>query len=342
MYPLKFNPVLQNRLWGGRQIQRVLGRNIPTPLANAPVGESWEIADLPPGSVKADSTGSLADGSLSSVVANGPLAGLTLHEVLVRHGADILGDKTQAGSYFPLLIKYLDASEDLSVQVHPDAAYAQKHVNAHLKSEAWYVLAARPGARIYKGLRPGTTREAFADAIKTGRVAELLNAIPVRVGDCHYLESGTVHALGAGVLAAEVQTPSDTTFRVFDWNRLCSDGKPRDLHIDAAMEVISFDSPAVERIIRQQRQLENMEITDLVSCPYFTLSRRWVAGGTSALPEGRAAVWIVLAGQGVLESPGQAGVAVAAGDTILVPAKMEKASLRVVSACGWLQVDLPE
>ncbi len=339
MYPLKFSPVFQKRIWGGRQIQRVLGRAVPQSLAGEPVGESWEIADLPPGSVKADSAGAMPDGSLSSIITGGPLAGLSLHQALERHSADILGGG--ARSYFPLLIKYLDANEDLSVQVHPNEAYAKSHPGAHLKSEAWYVLAARPGAKIYKGLRPGTTRQMFADAVRQGNVAQMLNAIPVRAGDCHYLESGTVHALGAGVLAAEVQTPSDTTFRVFDWNRLGPDGKPRDLHIDAAMQVISFDSAPDQPVQGRSGRLGDIQVTDLVSCRYFSISRRTVDGGTAALPVGPAAVWILLAGQGVLEIPGESGVAVAAGDTVLVPAKMEKAILRVVSPCSWLQADLP-
>ncbi len=339
MYPLKFNPVYQKRIWGGHQIQRVLGRAIPPAMADQPLGESWEIADLPPGSVKADSAGAMPDGSLSSIITGGPLAGLSLHQALERHSADILGEG--AGNYFPLLVKYLDANEDLSVQVHPNEAYAKSHPGAHLKSEAWYILAARPGAKIYKGLRPGTTRRMFADAVHQGNVTGMLNAIPVRAGDGHYLESGTVHALGAGVLAAEVQTPSDTTFRVFDWNRLGPDGKPRDLHIDAAMQVISFDDAPDQPVLSRSARLGDIQVTDMVSCRYFSISRRTVEGGTAALPDGPAAVWILLAGQGVLEIPGESGVAVAAGDTVLVPAKLGKAILRVVSACSWLQADLP-
>ncbi len=339
MYPLKFSPVLQKRIWGGRQIERVLGRGIPQALAGQPVGESWEIADLPPGSVKADSAGAATDGSLSSVIAGGAWNGQTLHQALSRHGKEILGPA--GGEWFPLLIKYLDANDDLSVQVHPNAAYAASHPGAHLKSEAWYVIAARPGAKIYKGLKPGTDRRSFVAAVESGRVDQVLQAIPVRPGDCHYLESGTVHALGAGVLAAEVQTPSDTTFRVFDWNRLGPDGKPRQLHLDAALEVISFDTLPESPVERRETSNGNIHVTELVRCPYFHLSRRTVNTGDEPLPRGPAAVWILLSGQGVIECDGRAGVAVAAGDTVLIPAKMENTVLRVVSPCSWLQADLP-
>ena len=164
MYPLKFQPVFQKRLWGGQKLRAVLGRPVPADRARETVGESWELADLPPGTVKADSAGGAADGSLSSVIANGPWAGKRLHEALGQADFKSQISDFKAG-YFPLLIKYLDAAQDLSVQVHPDAAYAASHPGAALKSEAWYILQAEPGAKIYKGVKAGVTREQFARAL---------------------------------------------------------------------------------------------------------------------------------------------------------------------------------
>ena len=242
MEPLRFQPVFQKRMWGGNRLQWVLEKPIPAELEGKPVGESWEVADLPPGTVKADSTGADADGSLSNVITQGPYRGESLRRILSdeRMRKELMGggESKLLNGYFPLLVKFLDAQQDLSVQVHPDAAYCAKNPGAAMKSEAWFVLHAEPGAKIYKGLRRGVTREMFKMALQAGAVDALLHDVPARAGDCHYLPSGTIHALGAGVLAAEIQTPSDTTFRVFDWNRLGADGKSRQLHVAQAMECI--------------------------------------------------------------------------------------------------------
>ncbi|MDB5297671.1 MAG: pmi, partial [Phycisphaerales bacterium] len=203
LYPLKFKPRLVEKIWGGRKLESVLGKPLP---AGKQIGESWELYDFPPGVV---------DGSsdwVSAAVADGPLAGRTLHALLAELGADVHGDVPLvpvAGSdvgQFPILIKYLDAREDLSIQVHPDAAYCAAHPGAHLKTEAWYVLQHDAGARVLKGLNPGVTREAFEQASAAGTVERLIGSVPAKVGQCHFLPSGTVHALGAGMLVAEVQT----------------------------------------------------------------------------------------------------------------------------------------
>jgi mannose-6-phosphate isomerase len=211
-----------------------LGKALP---ADQFIGESWELYDFPPGVV---------NGSVdwvSAPVANGKLAGRTLHSLVTEYGADLYGQVplVQPAGQFPILIKYLDAREVLSVQVHPDEPYVRTHPGAHLKTEAWYIVQSDPGARIHKGVKPSTTLERFREAVHSRTVANLINEIPVKAGQCHYLPSGTVHALGAGILAAEVQTPSDTTFRVYDFDRVDpSNGKTRDLHIDEAMDCIDF------------------------------------------------------------------------------------------------------
>lgn len=230
-YPLIFEPILKEKVWGGRRLERY-GKKLPV---GAMIGESWEIADL--ASTAASGGGG---GAARSVIANGPLAGKTLHDAIELWGEDLLGStKLTPEGNFPLLIKFLDARENLSVQVHPSPAYAAAHPEAHLKTECWYVMEAEPDSVIYKGIKPGVTSEQFAAHIKDGTVVDDLIAVAAVSGECHNLPSGTVHALGAGVLVAEVQTPSDTTFRVYDW--VLEYGRPeRELHIEQALECAEF------------------------------------------------------------------------------------------------------
>src|SRR5215217_5673649 len=233
LYPLKFKPRLVEKIWGGRKLETVLGKPLPPGKS---IGESWELYDFPPGVVDR------SDDWVSAQVANGPLPGRTLHQLVREYGEALLGDvKLAPQCQCQILINLLDAREDLSVQVHPDQDYANTHPDAHLKSEAWYVVDNDANARIYKGLQPGVTRESFRSAIEQGTCENCLAAIPVKPGQCFYLPSGTVHALGAGILAAEVQTPSDTTFRVYDFNRVeAATGKPRKLHVEQALACIDF------------------------------------------------------------------------------------------------------
>lgn len=216
------------------------------------IGESWEVADL-------DATSASGAGGqpAHSPIANGPLQGRTIRDALLAWGSDLTGfDPTPA---FPLLVKLLDARENLSVQVHPSPAYAHAHPEARLKTECWYVLDAEPASLIYKGLKPGVTPDAFERHIRDGSVADDLLAVPAIPGDMHILPSGTVHALGAGVLVAEVQTPSDTTFRVFDWGRTT-----RTLHVEQALACIDFN-PATDATRLPQGESRHL----LASTPFF-------------------------------------------------------------------------
>src|SRR2546430_10650493 len=241
LYPLKFKPRLVEEIWRGHKLQSVLGKPLPE---GKTIGESWELYDFPPGVV--DQGGQW----VSSEIANGPLAGRTLHQILEEYGTQLHGDVPLLnGRQFPILVKYLDAREDLSLQVHPTQAYADAHPGSHLKTEAWYVLQNDPGAQLYRGLKPNVTRDRFRAAIADGSVMDLVNAIDVKPGQCFFLPSGTVHALGAGILVAEVQTPSDTTFRIFDFDRL-ENGKPRKMHVEEALQCIDFanqDEPIQRR-----------------------------------------------------------------------------------------------
>jgi mannose-6-phosphate isomerase len=338
MYPLKFKPVFQKRLWGGQRLRSVLNKSLPPEMYGAAVGESWELADLPPGTVQADSKGAAADGSLASVITNGPLAGRSLHNVWCEINPKAApGEAHDAKSYFPLLIKFLDAAQDLSVQVHPDEAYCRDHPGAHLKSEAWCILHADPGAKIYRGVKPGVTKEQFRAALTTGQVEPLLNAIKVQTGDCYYLPSGTVHALGAGLLCAEVQTPSDTTFRVFDWNRLGADGKPRALHVEQALACINFTPPAEERLTNPGEP----GVRRLAQCDYFTIDRVERARDVQRPIAPEMAVWIVVQGQGVINVEGHPPTAFARGDTLLLPPGMNHALVKTVADAAWLEAKMP-
>ncbi|HEX4055883.1 MAG TPA: type I phosphomannose isomerase catalytic subunit [Tepidisphaeraceae bacterium] len=326
LYPIKFKPRYLKKMWGGRKIETVLGKTLPP----GPIGESWELYDFPPGVVD-DS----ADW-ISSEVADGPLAGKTLHELVGRFGRDLRGNVPLVGAegQFPILIKFLDAGQDLSIQVHPDEAYAKANPGAHLKNEAWFIVQADAGSRLLKGLRSGVSRQSFAKAIADGSVESLIHSITAKPGDCFYLASGTVHALGAGILAAEVQTPSDTTFRVFDFNRIDpSTGKPRRLHIEQAMNCIDFSGgePA-----------KSPSEPDLVRCDYFSIRKVTSKRGQRiSIPPGEPIVLMFIEGQARLSSADQQiSTDAARGDTVLVPASLKGAVANAQSDGLWLEVRL--
>ena len=337
LYPLKFKPRYLEKIWGGRKIETVLGKLLPPEKL---IGESWELYDFPPGVVEK------SDEWVSAEIANGPLAGQTLHRVISEFGSELHGDVALVGphSQFPILIKFLDAREDLSVQVHPDEAYARSHEGAHLKSEAWYVVQSEPGSRILKGLVPGTTRERFEHGIAQGNVDQLIQSVPAKEGHCFYLPSGTVHALGAGILAAEVQTPSDTTFRVFDFNRIDpSTGQPRKLHVNEALECIDFSGNPEPPQKRSHAAGYFTTVSRLVTSPYFTLEKvRMIEGVQEPVPYDEPVVWIMLDGQAEVKVDDvKEPTRITRGDTVLVPASMKNPVLRTTSDCIWLEVTFP-
>jgi mannose-6-phosphate isomerase len=337
LYPFKFKPRLVEKMWGGRKIETVLGKPLPD---GKQIGESWELYDFPPGVVEKS-----ADW-VSSEIANGPLAGRSLHWAISEFGADVYGDVPLSGSagQFPILIKFLDAREDLSVQVHPDADYCNTHPGADLKSEAWYILQNDPGARLLKGLRPGVTRETFAAAIEAGTVEQLIQSIPVKPGQCYYLPSGTVHALGAGILVAEVQTPSDTTYRVFDFNRIePATGKPRTLHVDEAMQCIDFSGAAEAKQTRSHVAGLFTTVSRLVTSPYFKMEKvRFTEGVEEPVPYDEPVVWIMLEGKAQVRVSGVSEpIEFARGETVLLPAAMKDPVIKTLEDCVWLEVTFP-
>jgi len=225
LYPLSFTPIYKERVWGGSQLRRALGKDLPG--GPTPIGESWELVDL---------------SQDQSVVRLGALAGRTLEGVVRELGTELLGPAALDEQRFPLLVKYIDASQTLSVQVHPDRDVASR-LGGRAKSEAWYILDAEPDAALYLGLEPGTTVDDLRAALLgDGGVEQLVTRVPVRRGDLFPVPPGTVHAIGAGILLAEVQQPSDTTYRVYDWGRVGLDGKPRELHVEHALQSIHLDA----------------------------------------------------------------------------------------------------
>lgn len=331
LYPLLLEPIYKEKVWGGRTMER-LGRTLPG-NAETRIGESWELADL-----EATSASGGGGEAARSRIRNGPLAKRTLSEVVGDFGRFVLGDLalSPAGG-FPLLLKYLDARENLSVQVHPSQEYAAAHPEAHLKSEAWYVVAADPETVIYKGVREGTTPEAFRRAIDEDAVPELLCQVPARAGDCHYLPSGTCHALGGGILVAEVQTPSDTTFRVFDWGRT-----DRELHVEQAMACIDFGPVRAGAHEPDTASAEgDASARELVTCEHFAIVE-WVLPDDGLLRFESQDVRVLMAieGAGTLSwgSGERRELPVKAGDTVLLPAALPRTDLRADTAVKLLEI----
>ena len=259
IYPLTFEPVFRDYIWGGRALATMLGRALPP----GTVAESWEISGHP---------------SSPTRVAGGPLAGLTLPQVQERLGDALVGTRSRWATdrgRFPLLVKLLDANQRLSVQVHPPDAYALAHENGDLgKTEMWYVLHARPGAELIYGLSRQITPAAFRAALEDGTVTDLLHHLPIQAGDAIFVPAGALHALLDGVVVAEIQQNSDTTYRVYDWGRVGPDGRPRALHVDKALAVIDFDlvrpGAYVPRLVAEETGLRRYEIS---RCPYFVVER---------------------------------------------------------------------
>ena len=248
MNPIRFVPLYMERVWGGRELASRLGRVLP---GSHPIGEAWEVVDRE---------------EAQSVVSDGPLAGKTLHELWTQHRAHIFGPRhEQAGTRFPLLCKLLDARDRLSVQVHPPAAIAPQ-LGGEPKTEVWYFLACDPHSRIYAGLSAGTTPDSFERALANGTVEQCLHVLPTRSGDSIFIPSGRLHAIGEGNLIVEIQQNSDTTYRVFDWNRVGLDGRPRALHIEESIRSTDFTDFAPE--------LAHPDTGIVAECAHFRVEKR--------------------------------------------------------------------
>jgi len=257
MYALKLGPALKEIIWGGRKLIDEYG--LETEASN--IAEAWVMSCHKDG---------------NSTVLNGELKGKTLTEAIEIMGADALGKKGKTFKYFPLLIKLIDAKADLSVQVHPSDEYALKHEGEFGKTEMWYILDAEKGAKLYYGFKENITKEEFENHIKNGTLESILNAVTVNKGDCFFIPAGTIHAIGGGILIAEIQQNSNTTYRVYDYNRKDKNGNLRPLHIDKAIDVTNLTPPP---------QNEMIDPETLANCEYFNVKKRKVKGSLTSFSD---------------------------------------------------------
>jgi len=292
---LQFKPIYQERVWGGRGLEGYLRRKLP---AAGPIGESWELVDRP---------------EAQSVVSVGPWAGRTLRQVIESQADAIMGGGWPKDRPFPILVKWLDCRDRLSVQVHPPASIAGR-LGGEPKTENWYFGKTDAGAAVYAGLRPGVTRSSFEQAIDAGTVDQCLDRLQVHDGDSLLIHSGTMHAIDAGNIILEIQQNSDTTYRVYDWGRVGLDGKPRALHVRESLECLDANTAGSPDLIRVERGVEI-----LAKCPEFTIRRaRLAAGDPLAFAGGeQARILSVVAGE--LKSRPEPPATLRLGDTILLP-----------------------
>jgi len=306
VYPLILRPVYKDYIWGGDRIIRTYARPEPPGV----YAESWEVSDRPEG---------------ASVVANGPLAGRSLAQVVEELGPRLVGEGFEGGR-FPLLIKLIDSRQRLSVQVHPDDHDAGR-LGAEPKTEAWYVLDADAGARVFAGLRPGVGRDELLRAMADKKFEDVLRSVPVRRGDVIFIPGGRVHAIDAGCLLYEVQQNSNTTYRLYDWDRVGADGKPRPLHIQEALQCIHFDDhddPRVSPRIVEEKPVRRLR---LLETPYFILEKLVAAGAWSQPGEtGSFQAFFVEQGSVQIEHGGEL-ISVSRGTSFLLPAALPECRL---------------
>lgn len=319
MEPLVFKPLLKQIRWGGRK----LGTELSKPIgAEADYAESWEIADQPSG---------------QSVVADGEFAGKTLAELMDSHSAELLG--RHAGlSQFPLLIKFLDANDWLSLQVHPNDNQAITYnPDENGKTEAWIILHADPGSQICSGLKQGVTKAEFEQHLNAGTVEETLHMIPAVAGDCVFVPAQTVHALGPGILLAEVQQQSNLTFRLYDWERMGSDGKPRAIHIEESLECIDFDRGPVNPVKPVELSDGAHHFEELVRCEYFVIRRHKAVDDFELKLDDRFRILMQLEGCSEIKT-NTGTVTLKKGNTAVLPAATKSATVHIVQNTTLLEI----
>ena len=310
LYPLKFEPIYKERVWGGTRLREHLGRECPD---GCPVGESWELSGL--------------EGDLS-VVSNGFLAGNDISELIEVYMGELVGDRiyNRFGTEFPILVKLIDAREVLSIQVHPDDALAARRHNAYGKNEMWYVLDAEKDARLWLGFRKRVSEGEYRTHLEAGTLDELLKVEAPKKGDAYFVPAGTIHSIGKGILLAEIQQTSDITYRVFDWNRKDEAGNARELHTELAVDALDFQGAEGLKITHAG---ERNRAVELRRCPHFavdlvkvdgTVEREYVALDSFV-------VYLCLEGEIVVECEGGAESMVGT-ETVLLPAEFETARLQ--------------
>lgn len=316
-YPLTFEPIYKERIWGGTKLKEYLNKSFD----GNTIGESWELSTV---------------ANDVSVVANGEFAGLNLNELIEKYPTEILGSKSieKFGLEFPLLFKFLDAKEDLSIQVHPNDELAKLRHNSFGKTEMWYVMQADENARLVVGFKNKTNKNDYLKHLEDKTLVAILNEMSVKKGDTFFLETGTVHAIGAGILIAEIQQTSDITYRLYDWDRVDANGKGRELHNDLAVDAINYE----ETNTKVQYKKETNESVNLVDCPFFTTNILEVSGAYNwKKKKDSFTVLMCTEGSFVLVTSNYKSE-FKIGDTILIPAIMDE--FQIIGATSLLEITI--
>ncbi len=301
LYPLQFDPILKDRIWGGEKLKTVLNK----PITSKITGESWELSTV--------------EGDVS-VVANGSLKGKALTDIIEEFPSEILGTKVykRFGKQFPLLFKYLDAREDLSIQVHPNDELAKERHNSFGKTEMWYIMQADADARIIVGFKENSSKEEYLENLNNNSLVSILDNVKVKQGDVFFLETGTVHAIGAGLVVAEIQQTSDITYRLYDFDRVDVQGNKRELHVDLALDAINYNK--VDTYKEYQKKTNESNV--VVECPYFTTNFIPLDGQVEVNKNGETfTVYMCIEGSFDIEYNGEKASYIK-GDTVLIPAAM--------------------
>ena len=305
-YPLQFDPILKERIWGGEKLNSVLNK----PITSNSTGESWEISTV--------------EGDVS-VISKGTLKGISLNEVIDTFPNEVLGTTVfdKFGKQFPLLFKYLDAKTDLSIQVHPNDELAKKRHNSFGKTEMWYIMQADEGSRIIVGFKNNSNAQEYVSHLENNTLIDILEEVKVKAGDVFFLETGTVHAIGAGLLVAEIQQTSDITYRLYDFDRVDSEGNKRELHVELALDAINYNTIETQKDYNKDLNVSN----EMVNCPYFTTNYLNLSGELSVSKSATSfTVYMCTEGSFQLEFE-QVHYQYSKGDTILIPATMTDYSL---------------
>ncbi len=305
-YPLQFEPILKERIWGGTKLKTYLNK----PIISDITGESWEISTV--------------EGDVS-IIANGELKGKPLNALISEFPEEVLGKKVYAqfGKQFPLLFKYLDAREDLSVQLHPNDELALKRHNSFGKTEMWYVMQAEPDARLIVGFKQKSSPEEYLKHINNKTIVDILDTKKVKQGDVFFLETGTIHAIGAGIVVAEIQQTSDITYRIYDFDRVDAQGNKRDLHIDLSLDAINYEIVEAEKKYSKTQNVSN----EIINCQYFTTNFIPLDGEIKNNKNGESfTVYMCVEGNFQLLADGKTSD-YQKGDTVLIPASMKDFSI---------------
>jgi mannose-6-phosphate isomerase len=326
LYPLKFEPILKPRLWGGTKLKTVLNKKTGDA---ADIGESWELS------------GVAGD---ASVVSNGFLKGNSINELLEVYMSELVGDQVfeKYGSEFPLLIKFIDANDALSIQVHPDDNLARQRHDSFGKTEMWYVMQSDEGARLISGFKKDTSKDEYLKALESKKLDELLASHPVNPGDVFFIPAGRVHAIGKGILLAEIQQTSDVTYRIYDFDRRDAEGHGRELHTSQALEAIDFSGGGDYKTHYEARL---NDVTTIVESPYFVTSLIELTGQELKKDFYNFDSFVILMcmdGEADIIYNGDKSESIKMGETLLVPADLKEMSIKAGTQCKLLEVHMPD